>query len=169
MPVVTGTESRRAWVPMALSLQATCAAAVQVPVNIDSIVDLTGNGLESGELVIDYDATVFDIDRVTLGSLLTSISGWSIASRIDPLAGRVFVSFFGSQPLEGFFQGELVQLHAKVKPDATPGPTAINLAGSARDVAIRTQLNEGWLTLIPAPTDAADDPIDGIVLITASK
>lgn len=148
-------------------LVATAGGDLTIPVHIDSIVDLTGNGLESGELVIYYDATVFDLQRVELGALLRQLPGnWTIGSRIDPLAGRVFISFSGLLPLEGVFQGELVQLQAKIKTDATPGPTAINLAAAARDAAIHTQLNEGWLTLIPAPTDAANDPdVDGVVSI----
>ena len=150
-------------------LAATAGGALTIPVHIDSIVDLTGSGLESGELVIYYDATVFDIEHVALGSLLKENPGWTFASRIDALAGRVFISFSGLLPLEGFFQGELMQLHATVKADAVPGPTAINLAASARDAAITTQLNEGWLTLIPAPTDAPNDPgVDGLVTISRS-
>ena len=148
-------------------LHSTAGGQLTIPVHIDSIVDHTGGGLESGELVIYYDATVFDLQRVSLGALLTAIPGWTFASRIDALAGRVFISFSGLTPLEGYFQGELVRLHAQVKPDAAPGPTAINLAATARDVAVTTQLNEGWLTLIPAPTDAANDPIDGLVTISA--
>ena len=149
------------------NLAATTGDQLTIPVHIDSIVDHTGGGLESGELVIYFDATVFDLQRVSLGSLLTASPGWTFASRIDALAGRVFISFSGLTPLEGYFQGELVRLHAQVKPDAAPGPTAINLAATARDVAVTTQLNEGWLTLIPAPTDAANDDIDGQVTITA--
>jgi hypothetical protein len=138
-----------------------------IPVNIDSIVDLTGNGLESAELVIYYDATALDVTSVAPGKLVNDGS-WSLVSRIDPLAGRVLISLAGTMPLEGFFQGELVQLQGTVKSNAPSGAFPINLAASIRDVAIRTQLNEGWLTLIPAPTDAANDPVDGVVTIRAA-
>ncbi len=71
-------------------------------------------------------------------------------------------------PLEGFFAGDLVQLNATVNADAALGATAINLAASSRDLSRFTQLNEGNLTLIPAPTDAANDPgVDGLLTITA--
>ena len=56
--------------------------------------------------------------------------------------------------------------HRRVK---RPGATAINLAASSRDPSRFTQLNEGYLTLIPAPTDAANDSIDGrITVVTAA-
>jgi hypothetical protein len=153
-----------------LSISKDLAAApgeeLTIPVNIDSIVDLTGSGLESAELAIYYDATALDVTSVTLGSLIAN-SGWNLVPRIDALAGRVLISLAGTQPLEGFFQGELVQLHAAVKPDAS-GALRINLADYARDPALRTQLNEGGLTLVPAPTDAANDPVDGLVTIRAA-
>ena len=146
-------------------LIATSGTEMTIPVHIDSIVDLTGDGLESAELIIHYDPTALDVTSVALGSLVAD-RGWTIASRIEPLAGRVLVSLGGMSPLEGVFQGEFVQLHATVKADAPAGSFPINLAASARDLAIRTQLNEGWLTLIPAPTDAPNDPgVDGLLTI----
>lgn len=147
------------------NLRAARGEVVIIPVNIDSIVDLTGNGLESAELIIHYEPTALDVTSVSLGSLVED-RGWQVASRIDPLAGRVLVSLAGLTPLEGEFVGELVRLHASVKTDVPTGVFPINLAATARDVAIRTQLNEGWLTLIPAPTDAANDPgVDGQLTI----
>lgn len=150
-------------------LAARAGERVRIPVHIDSILDLTDDGLESADLVLYYDATVLDVTSVSLGSLLTvdrSPGEWLIASRIDPQAGRIFVSLSSMYPLEGFFQGELVQLHGHVKADAEPGVMPINLAAGSRDPSRFTQLNEGWLTLIPAPTDAADDPgVDGRLTI----
>lgn len=151
-----------------VNLVAAPGEALTIPVHIDSIVDLTGDGLESAELVIHYDANVLEVTSATLGSLVTD-RGWSIASRIDSLAGRALITLGGQMPLEGKFLGELVQLHATVKADASGGSFPINLAASAHDVAIRTQLNEGWLTLIPAPTDAANDPgVDGLLTISGA-
>jgi hypothetical protein len=137
-----------------------------IPVQIDSIVDLTGNGLESADLVLYYDARVLDIESVSLGSLFTERgANWIVSSRIDALAGRIIVSLAGTRPLEGRFVGELVRLHAQVKADAPAGSSAINLAASSRDPSRFTGLNEGYLTLIPAPTDAANDPVDGLLTI----
>jgi hypothetical protein len=153
-----------------LSIPTDLAAApgseLEIPVHIDSIVDLTGNGLESADLVLYYDAAVLDVSGVSLGSLLPATGQWSVGSRIDALAGRIFVSVAGTRPLEGFFDGELVKLHATVKSDAPAGASAINLAAGSHDPARRTQLNEGYLTLIPAPTDAANDVgVDGLLTV----
>jgi hypothetical protein len=155
------------------NLVAATGGTLQVPVLIDSIVDLTGTGLESADLVLYYDPAVLDITGVMLGSLVESLAGgsdnWFVASNIDPLAGRIFISLAGTVPLEGVFQGELVQLQAEVKENSPLGATAINLAASSRDPSRFTQLNEGYLTLIPAPTDAANDSIDGLITVVAAS
>jgi hypothetical protein len=146
-------------------LSAAPGDALRIPIHIDSIVDLTGTGVESADLVIYYDPNVLDVTGVSLGSLLP-VGQWMVASRIDALAGRIFVSLAGTESLEGFFEGELVQLHATVKAAAPTGASAINLAASSREHSKFTQLNDGYLTLIPAPTDAANDAVDGLLTIT---
>jgi hypothetical protein len=151
-------------------LRAAPGESVIIPVQIDSIVDLTGDGLESADLVMYYDASVLDIESVSLGSLFAGReSNWFVGSRIDVLAGRIIVSLAGSKALEGRFVGELVQLHGHVKADAAVGSSAINLAASSRDPSRFTQLNEGYLTLIPAPTDAPNDVgVDGRLTVVGS-
>jgi hypothetical protein len=149
------------------NLVASAGGSLLIPVDIDSIVNLTGNGLASADLVIYYDPTVLEISSAALGRLVAQRGGWLISSHIDPLAGRIDVSLAGLTPLEGEFSGELVQLQATVKADAPAGASAINLAATSRSRS--TQLNEGFLTLIPAPTDAANDAIDGRVMITAAN
>lgn len=146
------------------NLVAPAGGSLTIPVDIDSIVNLTGNGLASADLVIYYDPTVLEITGATLGRLVQQRSGWIISSHIDRLAGRIDISLAGTRRLEGEFIGELVQLHATVKADAPAGSSAINLAATSRRRS--TQLNEGFLTLIPAPTDSANDAIDGRVTIT---
>lgn len=148
------------------NLVASPGESLLIPVEIESIVNLTGNGLTSADMVIYYDPEVIEITEATLGSLVAQ-RGWLISSRIHPLAGRIDLSLAGRSPLEGTFRGQLVQLHTKAKSTARPGEVAINLAATSRMRS--TQLNEGYLTLIPAPTDAANDSIDGRVTIVASE
>lgn len=145
---------------------ASRSAPVTIPVMIDSIVDLTGNGLRSADLVIYFDPEVLDVQRVSLGDLVSKHAGnWFISSRIDPTTGRIDVAVGGLTPLEGVFTGELVQLHAVVKESALAGATAINLAASSSESFRATLLNEGYLTLIPAPTNSPNDSIDGLLTI----
>lgn len=148
------------------NLAAAAGNEIVIPVNIDSVVDLTGNGVESAELVIDYDANAVEIESVSLGGLLAS-QNWFLRANIDHIAGRVIISLAGQSPLEGSFSGELLQLRGRAKDSGRAGAVAINLAASAHDLAIHTQLNEGFLTLIPSPTDSADDAVDGLLMITA--
>lgn len=145
------------------NLTAASGQLLTIPIDIDSIVNLT-DGLASADLVLYFDPQVLEITSVSLGRLVAGRSGWLISSRIDPLAGRIDLSLAGTNPLVGQFHGELVQLQATVKSKAPAGATAINLAASSRSRS--TQLNEGFLTLIPAPTDAANDAIDGLLTIT---
>lgn len=148
------------------TLTAKPGEQLSIPVTIDSVVDLTGHGLISADLLLYYDPTAIEVTSVRLGNLLADMGDWFITSRIDPLAGRVIVSLASTKPLEGFFSGELVQMQTQVKPDTKPGTVAINLAASSRTPSRFTQLNEGYLTLIPAPTDAADDPgVDGRITV----
>lgn len=147
------------------NLSAEPGQSLEIPVDIDSIENLTGNGLTSADLVLYFDPQVLDVTSVSLGTMVAN-RGWMIAPRIDPIAGRVDLSLAGMRPLEGKFIGELVKLHATVKANAPAGASAINLAASSRSRA--TQLNEGFLTLIPAPTDSANDPIDGLLTIAST-
>lgn len=149
-------------------LTAAPGQTVTIPVHLDSVIDLTGTGVQSADLAIYYDPLVLDVTLVTLGDLVLGTGTWMVATRIDPLLGRVFVSLASYQPLEGIFAGELVKLHATVKADAPAGAVPINLAAATPAMGVTTQLNESNLTLIPAPTDAADDPIDGLLTITAA-
>ena len=148
------------------SLAGTAGQELSIPVNIDSIVDLTGTGLASGDLVIYFDPKVLDVSDVSLGSLVANRSGWMISSKIDSLAGRIDIALSGTQRLEGKFSGEFVKIHATVRENAPAGASAINLAADSR--YRQTQLNEGYLTLIPAPTNAANDSIDGLLTIAAT-
>ena len=151
-----------------MTLTATAGDSLDIPVLLDSIVDLTGNGLRSAELVVYYDAKLLDIHDVVLGKLVAGRSDWFVAARIDAAAGRIFISVAGQTPLEGKFVGELLQLRATVKTGVPAGATALNIAAAARNTGFRTQLNEGYLTLIPAPTDRADDVgVDGLLTILA--
>ena len=149
------------------NLVVAAGGSLQIPVMIDSIVDLTGNGLRAADLILYYDPKVLTVNAVSPGSV-TANSNWIAATNIEPLAGRVIVSLAGALSLEGKFSGELLSLDATINADAPAGATAINLAAGARTPNRVTQLNEGNLTLIPAPTDAANDPIDGVLTVTRS-
>ncbi len=149
------------------NLNAVPGQSLSIPIDIDSIVNLTGNGLASADLVLYYDPAVLDVTEAGLGQLVANRTGWMISSHIDPIAGRIDISVAGSRPIEGTFIGELVQLKATIRTNAPAGGSAINLAATSRSRS--TQLNEGFLTLIPAPTDSPHDAIDGLITVTPTS
>ncbi|MFV1968559.1 MAG: hypothetical protein ACC628_24315 [Pirellulaceae bacterium] len=60
--------------------------------------------------------------------------------------------------------GSLVNIYVTISSNAITGPAAINLAASSG--AQFTALNEGELTLVPAPTNNADDAVDGRITVS---
>jgi hypothetical protein len=59
----------------------------------------------------------------------------------------------------------LVTIQFIVNATAVPGSSALNLAASSNAPPALTYVNEGHLTLIPAPTNAADDEVDGVLTV----
>lgn len=148
-------------------LTAAPGERIQFPVMIDSIIHLAGeHGLEGADLVIYFDPTVLEVNSLSPGSLIRE-PGWFHAAQVDNRAGRILVSLAGPVKIEGQFIGELLAINATVKADAPTGASALNLAEAARGTEVSTRLNEGYLTLIPAPTNAANDPVDGVLTVIA--
>lgn len=161
-PLVTGSgPDPKLSIPR--DLQAARGETLAIPLNIDSVVDLTGHGLLSADLVLYFDPRVLEVTSVAPGSL---VAGWRIASRINSSAGRVDVSLAGLTPIEGKFAGELIRLQARIKKNAHPGVSLINLVATSGSRT--TQLNEGNLTLLPAPTNFAD-ATDGLLTVSPGK
>ena len=66
--------------------------------------------------------------------------------------------------------GSLVLLELTVNPDAAVGPSALNLRADVRDAWTQavTSLADGALqdlVLVPAPTNAATDAVDGVLTV----
>lgn len=148
-------------------LVASPGESVIVPIYLSNAAANSGE-ISSADLVLYFDPRVIDVTAVTLGNLVSDAgSGWSIATRIDAIAGRVFLSLAGSTPLTGTFAGELIRIQASVKANAPAGGMSLNLAANSRSPARGTQLNEGMLGISPLPTDAARDAADGLLTIAA--
>ncbi|MCY2990074.1 MAG: dockerin type I domain-containing protein, partial [Planctomycetota bacterium] len=166
-PLIVGGPDPKLSIPT--TLIATPGGSVTVPVNIDSIVDLSASPFFAADLVILFDPAVFSAHSVALGAVPAShpAAGWGLAeANIDNASGRVIIGLANSRGLGGTFEGSLVTIDFTVKPGAPAGPSPINLAASS--APFTTQLNEGGLTLIPAPTNAANDNgVDGVVSVTA--
>jgi hypothetical protein len=122
---------------------------VTVPLNLD-----TAAGFESVQAQLSYDAASLELISVRPGSLTDGFE--FVVQRQE--AGLLYVDMASMQALPGG-TGSLIQVDFRIKPEAKPGPTALDLQW--------VSLNEGGLTLNPAPEPGLDST-DGQVLIQAA-
>jgi hypothetical protein len=168
-PGVTVTVSGpdpRLWIPTNLS--ARPGETLRIPVQVDSVIDLTGNGLAAADLSLSLDPNVFEIVSIERGDLIDDGS-WLLTSRIDADAGVVQLGAAATESsLEGTFSGTLAWLQVRIKDSATLGDSAINLLAQAPN-GQQTLVNEGRLTLIPAISNDPYDPdVDGVITVLPS-
>lgn len=164
LPVVSTGPDPLLSIPRDLS--AGRGEGLTVPVHIDSIVDLTATPLYAADLVLQFDPQVMTASSVSWGEvpMASPEAHWSApVVNIDNTSGQIIIGLWNQVGLRGVFAGSLVQVQFAVDSAAPLGDTAINLAATASDRF--TLLNEGNLTLIPAPTNSADDDVDGRVTV----
>ena len=136
-----------------------------VALELDSIENLQApNRIGSGSVVVTYDPNVLAATNVTAGSFITS-NGWSIVPNIATL-GRIIVVAFGTNPVGGQFVDTFLNLQFTVNAAAPAGPTALNIVLQAGAFTELLSESDQPLTLIPPPTAADNDEIDGLVTIT---
>jgi hypothetical protein len=147
-------------------LRATAGGSVSVPLVFEQ-TDQAPVGLQSLDAVISFDPSVFELRGVRPGGL---ISGFAFTWSSDSATGLVTIRAWSSDPVtfNPGAKGEIAILDLAVLPGAALGRTELNLLADAPSANLGTDytdLNSGDLVLIPAPTNAADDPIDGVVTI----
>lgn len=146
-------------------LIARVGETVTVPVELLQ-TDTSAIGLSAFDFVIRFDPTRFTAGNVRLGP---SAAGFVLGSSIDAQRGRIIItaSKAVSTEIAPGTVGKLVLIDFAVKDGASVGWSSINLLGSddAVDQTRITSLNEGRLVLSPAPSNAADDPVDGLIRI----
>jgi hypothetical protein len=152
-------------------LKAEPGGVVVVPVNLDTAMPPGSTGLTEADLALTFDPNVFTVagSDITLGTLPSSGSGWTLTSSINPVTGEIGINLYSTTPLTTTAGGSLVTIAFHVKPTVPAGMTPIHLAAevnpSGRQL-IRTSLDDaqGGLTLHPVPTSAATDAgMDGLV------
>ena len=136
-----------------------------VALELDSIENLQApNRIGSGSVIVDYDANVLTATNVTPGSFITS-NGWSIVPNIAT-PGRVIVVAFGTNAVGGQFVDTFLNFEFTVNAAAPAGPTALNIIPQAGAFTELLSESDQPLPLIPPPTAADNDEIDGLVTIT---
>lgn len=168
---VTPTQSRLS-IPQ--NLIGTSGTVVTVPVNIDNL-NPNGNGLSLASLALTFDPSVFTVSAtdVHLGSVPNSASGWTFSTSIGSVAslGQISITLSSATPIDTMIPGSLATIDFHIKDTAFVGPHFIDLAASTHPLGttIATSLtgSNGPIALDPGPTNATNDPTDGIVTIAA--
>ena len=152
---------------LSLPKDVTAAAgeSFTVALELDSIENLQApNRIGSGSVIVDYDANVLTATNVTAGSFITSNS-WSIVPNIAT-PGRIIVVAFGTNAVGGQFVDTFLNFEFTVNAAAPAGPTALNIIPQAGAFTELLSESDQPLPLIPPPTAADNDEIDGLVTIT---
>jgi hypothetical protein len=133
----------------------------------NGIVPLNVSSLDEGIL---FDPAVLQVVSVSTGTDLASATGWSTTSNFDNSLGFIRVAQSTSNPtaVAGGAVLDVLDIVFKVNGTAN-GTTVVNLAHdvSSNGSTSTTDVNQnaGPITLNPAPTNAATDPVDGTITV----
>ena len=146
----------------------TAGSTLQVPVNLDH-----PNGLDAVDLAISYDTSRLDVAStadVLRGSLTETFDSFTV--NLDRAAGIICISGYRTAgPLGGFAGGSVAVIDFTVRDNAPAGPAIINLmqnVGTTWSLLGGTdaQGNDFLFDLQPRPSNAAGDPLDGVINVT---
>ena len=181
MPVYPGAPHNTASGPdptvsIPSTLQLGSDGSVTVPVDIDDPRPAGSTGMTQATLALSYDPAIFGVSTsdIQLGSVPASGSVWTLESAVDPAAGQIGVTLWSPTPIASSAAGSLVTIVFHRTDAAASGTTTIDLVPSvdpAGSGVIYTQVDDdlGPYTLTPAPSDAYDPQIDGLVSLGAAE
>jgi hypothetical protein len=139
---------------------------VTVPVMLE-VTEPGGVSVAAVDLAIAYDPEIFTASNFVRGAMLDG-SGFSAPTVNTETPGilRVTMSSAAGPELAFGATGVVFQFDVTVRAGAPEGISRINLLQSFESTFTGLENNEiEPLTLIPAPTNAADDPVDGVFTI----
>jgi hypothetical protein len=145
-PIVLGGPDPYVSLPQTMSAQP--GGVVTLPVSLDTAV-----GLESAQMRVAYDASALEVIDVRRGSLTSEFE--YLIRRDEP--GILHIDMAALRALQAG-TGSLVEVDLRIKPQAAAGLQLIDLQW--------TSLNDGGLTLNPAPQPGADQT-DGSIRVQA--
>jgi hypothetical protein len=121
-------------------------------------------------LALTYDSTLFSVSPsdIRLGSVPASGAGWTLDSTVDAAAGQIGLTIWSATPITSSAAGSLVTIVFHRTAAAASGAITIDVVPSVDpdgNGVISTQVDDvqGPYTLTPAPSDAYDPRIDGLV------
>jgi hypothetical protein len=164
LTVVASGPDPRLWLPT--DLIGRPGDVLQIPIQLDSVVDLTGSGIAAADLVLAIDPNVFEFVGLERGPLVADFNEWMFVSQVDVESGEIHLGVASTDTtLEGTFADTLAWLQVRIKETAPLGASPINLLHQAPS-GRQTLVNEGNLLLIPAISNDPYDPnVDGVVTI----
>lgn len=150
-------------VSISQNLTASAGETISVPVEL-LVTESTGIDLAGVDLAIAYDATRLELDAVRIGQLLV---GFGMNANLET-PGVIKLSLAGSESLALPFESSGVLANLEFKVLGGDGPTRLNLLHHADSMytALYDDLGQ-TLLLQPAPTNADDDSVDGLIEILA--
>jgi surface-anchored protein len=155
-----GGPDPRLFIPTTLT--GVAGGTVTVPVRLE-VTEPGGVSFRSADFAVAFDPARFSASNVRVGGLL---SGFVVVSEVDNAAGVVRVSVYSPTgvTLPNGTTGDALLIDFAVSLSAPAGGSPVNLL--ADNGLTRTALNEGQLTLSPAPTNAANDAnVDGTITV----
>ena len=161
-------EDGRSLDPSSILYSPSSPQLVLVPVNLDH-----SNGLDAVDLAISYDTSRLDVAsaaNVLRGSLTGTFDSFTV--NLDRAAGIICISGYRTAgPLGGSAGGSVAVINFQVRANAPAGPAIINLmqnVGTTWSLLGGTdaQGNDFLFDLQPRPSNAAGDPLDGVINVT---
>jgi hypothetical protein len=141
-----------------------------VPVRM-LVTEVGGIRVGSMDLAVQFDPARFTVGNLRLGGMLADAAyNFNLLARVDPVAGTIQANIVELQGEEKPFAfdtlGSVLLADFTVKSGAADGASSVNLRQSIGNTttAIFDAL-ANRLVLIPAPTNAPDDPVDGRITI----
>ncbi len=164
-PPIVGPDPRL-FIPT--DLTGTPGDTVTVPVMLE-VTEPDGISLAAVDLALAYDPEIFNASNFVRGAMLDG-HGFSAPTVNTDIPGilRVTMSTALGPELAFGELGAIFQFDLTVHADAQEGSSRINLLQNFESTFTGLENNDiEPLTLIPAPTNADDDPVDGMLTITA--
>jgi hypothetical protein len=150
-------------------LLAAPGGSVTVPVKFE-VTNPAGIAIGALVVLIEFDSTTFTLTDWQPGTTLASPSSDLSLTLLSAPEDGVLIfqgdSTDGSAPFDHGTVGDLFHLTFAVASDAAGGASPINILASYEQSLTVMQANDSTeLVLWPAPTNAADDPVDGWITI----
>jgi hypothetical protein len=143
---------------------------VSVPVQVE-VTEAAGITISGLDVAISYDASLFSVSNVRAGTLLTDNdqSPFSVFANTST-PGQLLVtasSSLGTSTLAQGTSGDVFLIDFTVLPTAAAGASTINLLANSSGLVTGIADNDlSDLVLSPAPTNGANDSVDGLFTIT---